>query len=71
MDTSNRAVEARRVADEASALPPGQDTTFPLDPEFHGREPEIIEGANNILRSEGEGHIVLSVSSPGQVHIQA
>ena len=68
---TDRANEARSLADAAQALPPGAQTEFPLSEQLQGREWEVIEGARNILNSEGDSHIGLTVPRAGYVAIQA
>lgn len=69
-NNTDRANEARSLADAAQALLPGAQTEFPLDEQFQGRELEVIEGARNILNSEGDSHISLTIPRAGYVAIQ-
>lgn len=68
---TDRANEARALANAAQELLPGAGREFPLGEQFQGRELEIVEGANNILRREGDAHISLTVPRAGYVAIQA
>lgn len=71
MDNSERANAARSLADFAQELLPHEELQFDLDEQFRGRESEIIEGAKNILTSEGDGDIKLSIGAPGVVNVSA
>lgn len=46
--------EARALCKAAKALLHGGPPSFPVDPQSHGDEETIIEGAKNILRSCGQ-----------------
>lgn len=64
--------EARALAGQARGLLPSADLmTFTADPQFHGRELEVIEGAQKILHSEHKEGIVFSVLEQGIIGIEA
>ena len=68
---TERANEARKLADAAQDLLPGEGVEFPLDEQFRGGELDVIEGARNILNSEGDTNIKLTTPRVGFVAIQA
>lgn len=71
MVDSDRANEARNVADYAQTLLPGDERPYPLDDQFHGMETEIIRGALAVLKSDNEMRITLSSDVVGVIWIKA
>lgn len=63
--------EARELAGVSRGLNLGDEASFTVDLPFHGQEQRVIEGAQNILSREAEGHITFSVNGKGSIHIQA
>lgn len=63
--------EARKLAEYAAGLRPGDSAGFDVDLPFHGQEAKIIEGAQSILRSDDVTGIAFSVAAVGAIRIEA